>query len=175
MAIPRESRTCAELTTCYGFKIKDRRLIVPVGRGEFKALQLNPHTARILSEPGVRVRSFTLTSESLSICVCKDVEPMKNVTGVVGIDRNLNNVTVGNSQEVTYYDMSKASRIGKTTTDVIRFLKRNDFRICTAVTHKYGRRRKNRVTQLLHALSKQVVETALKNNQGITLEDMRDI
>ena len=100
---------------------------------------------------------------------------MNNVTGVFGIDRNLNNVTVGNSQEVTYYDMSKASRIGKTTTDVIRSLKRNDFRIRTAITHKYGRRRKNRVTQLLHALSKQVVETALKNNQGIALEDMRDI
>lgn len=40
---------------------------------------------------------------------------------------------------------------------------------------KYGLRRTNRRTQILHVISKQVVDSALKNRQGIVFEDIRDI
>jgi putative transposase len=103
------------------------------------------------------------------------VEPLIQLAGCVGVDRNLNNLAVGNSTAVTYYDMSEASEIAKTTRDIIRSFNRNDSRIRTAIVGKYGERRRNRIRQLLHKVSKQVVDAALKNRQGIVFEDIREI
>ena len=91
------------------------------------------------------------------------------------MDRNLNNLTVGNVDQVTYYDMSRATEIAKTTREIVRSLKRNDTRIRAVVAGKYGERRKNRIRQLLHRVSKEVVDSALKNRQGIAFEDIRGI
>ncbi len=163
------------LTSCYGFKIVDGKLLVPVGWREVNAIPLNTHTIRTLTEPKIRARSFTLTRESLSLCISKDVESVTELTGVVGVDRNLNNLTVGNSDAVTYYEMGKASEIAKTTRDIVRSFKRNDTRTRTAITRKYGERKKNRIRQLLHRVSKDVVDSAFQNRQGIVFEDIRDI
>jgi len=163
------------LTSCYGFKIRDCELLVPVGRREAAAIPLNAHTIQELAEPGVRARSFTLTRESFSLCISKDVESIVELTGVVGVDRNLSNLTVGNSDTVTYYEMGKASEIAKTTREIVRSLRRNDIRIRTAIFGKYGERRRNRVRQLLHRVSKQVVQSALQSRQGIVFEDIREI
>jgi putative transposase len=163
------------LTSCYRFKIVDGNLLVPVGRREFESIRLNAHTIRTLAEHKVRTCSFTLTRESLSLCISKDAESVVKLAGVVGVDRNLNNLTVGNSDAVTYYDMSKATEIAKTTRNIVRSFKRNDTRIRTAVVGKYGERRKNRVQQLLHRVSKQVVDAALKRRTGIVFEDISQI
>jgi putative transposase len=163
------------LTSCYGFKIMNGNLLIPVGRGESQPIQLNTHTTRALTEPKLRTCSFTLTQHSLSLCISKDVEPIRSLTNVVGVDRNLNNLTVGNPDTVTYYDMNRATRIAKATTDIAGSFKRNDARIRTTITGKYGTRRKNRVCQLLHKVTKQIVESALKNRQGIVFEDIREI
>jgi putative transposase len=163
------------LTSCYGFKIVDGKLLVPVGRKEVNVIPLNTHTIRTLAEPKIRARSFALTRESLSVCISTDLESVVELTGVVGVDRNLNNLTVGNSDAVTYYELSKASEIAKTTRDIVRSFKRNDTRTRTAITGKYSERRKNRIRQLLHILSKEVVESALQNRQGIVFKDIRDI
>ncbi|MGA3107879.1 MAG: transposase [Candidatus Bathyarchaeia archaeon] len=163
------------LTSCYGFKIVDGKLLVPVGRRETYAIPLNAHTLRTLAEPKIRARSFTLTRESLSLCISKDVDPIKQLAGVVGVDRNLNNLTVGNSEEILYYEMGKASEIAKTTREIARSFRRNDARTRTAITGKYGERRKNRIRQLLHIVSRRVVESALQNRHGIVFEDIRDI
>jgi putative transposase len=165
----------ALLTTCYGFKIAGGKLFVPVGRGEVHAVQLNPYTIRTLAESKVRVRSFTLSRESMSLCMSKDVQPIAELTGVVGVDRNLNNLAVGNSEAFTDYDMSKASKIAETTREIIRSFKRNDTRMRTIIVGKYGERRRNRVTQLLHRVTKNIVESALNKKQGIVFEDIREI
>jgi putative transposase len=163
------------LTSCYGFKIVDESLLIPVGRREFDAIPLNTHTLHILADPKLTTRSFTLTPESLSLCISKDVKPLMKLTDVAGVDRNLNSLTVGNSAAVTYYDMSKATKIAETTRDIIGSFKRNDTRVRTAIVGKYGERKKNRIRQLLHKVSKQVVDAALKHKQGIIFEDIREI
>jgi hypothetical protein len=58
-------------------------------------IALNAHTLAVLSEPGLEVRSFTLSERSLSLCVAKEVEEMEQAEGVLGVDRNLRNVTLG--------------------------------------------------------------------------------
>ena len=163
------------LATCYGFKLVDQKLLIPIRRGETATIPLNPHTVEVLAEPNVTVRSFTLTPESISLSIRKDVEPMAEIAGWVGVDRNLNNLTVGDTEEVTYYDMSKTARVAETTRWIIRSFRRNDTRIRTALTGKYGERRKNRVRQLIHKVSKRIVEEALKNRRGIVFEEIRDI
>ena len=163
------------MTSCYGFKIMGGKLLVPVGRSEVNAIPLNTHTIRTLAEPRIRARSFTLTRESMSLCIGKEMESVVELSGVVGVDRNLNNLTVGNSDAVTYYEMGKASEIAKTTREIVRSFKRNDTRTRTAITDKYGERRRNRIRQLLHRVSKQIVELALQNRQGIVFEDIREI
>jgi putative transposase len=162
------------LTSCYGFKVTDGKLLVPVGSREVEAVPLNAHTLRILTGK-VRVHSFNLTKESLSLCISREVEPITHPTGCVGVDRNLNNLTVGNGDKVTYYNLSRATAIAKTTRSIIRSFKRNDTRIRTIITGKYGGRRRDRIQQLLHRVSKQVVDAALKNRQGIVFEDIREI
>lgn len=64
------------LTSCYGFKIVDRKLLVPVGRKEVEAIPLNTHTIRTLAVPKIRACFFTLTRGSLSLCISKDVESL---------------------------------------------------------------------------------------------------
>jgi hypothetical protein len=73
---------------------------------------------RLLSQPEVQVRSFTLTDRSL--CIAKQVEEIRPVEGVVGIDRNLRNAIVGNAEQVTCYDVSKIVEIAETTRSVVR-------------------------------------------------------
>ena len=136
---------------------------------------LNAHTLRILFNAKLRTCSFTLTDHSLALCVSKEVEPIRDLVNVVGVDRNLNNLTIGNDREVTCYDMSKATEIAGTTRSIIRSFKRNNDRIRGRVAGKYGERRKRRVHQLLNKVSKQIVESALKSKQEIVFEDIRDI
>jgi putative transposase len=163
------------LTSCYGFKIAGENLLIPIGHREFETIPLNTHTLRTLAEHKVCTRSFTLTPESLSLCVSKEIEAVAGLTGCVGVDRNLGNLTVGNPDVITYYDMSKADVIAKTTREIVGSFKRNDTRIRKSIVGKYGERRKNRIRQLLHRVSKQVVDSALRNKQGIVFEDIREI
>jgi putative transposase len=163
------------LTTCYGFKVADGELSVPVGARRFEKISLNSQTTRILSTASLKVNSFTLTEQSLALCISRDVEEIMELAGTVGVDRNLRNVTVGNGQSVTQYDVSDVVEIVETTRSITRSFKRNDVRIRRRITTKYGTRRKHRVQQLLHLVSKQVVDSALKNRQGIVFEDISEI
>jgi len=158
------------LVSCYGFKIEDGSLLVPLGGHRFERIQLNPHTLDALSHPGAQVHSFTLTDRSLSICISKQVKEMQQVEGVMGIDRNLRNVTVGNAEEVTYYDVSKIVEIAETARSIIRSFRRNDVRVRRQLARKYGQRRQERLRQILNRVSKNLVMEARRNGQAIAFE-----
>src|SRR6267378_7711767 len=51
-----------QLTSCYGFKVRNGRLEIPVSRGKRLSLPLTKHTLAVVSQEGVQVRSFTLTT-----------------------------------------------------------------------------------------------------------------
>src|SRR5436853_3307327 len=102
------------LIFCYGFKIRNGFLEIPVARGRRFSMPLTKHTVEIISQPDVKVRSFTLTQNRLSLCIARDT-PVVECTSTVGVDRNLRNLTVGNEQETSHYDLSKTVRIAKTT------------------------------------------------------------
>jgi putative transposase len=95
--------------------------------------------------------------------------------GIEGIDRNLNNVTVGKAERVVQYDLSRAVAIAENTRSIMKSLKRNDVHIRKEFYSKYGQRRKNRINQLLHCVSKAIVKHAKENRTAIAFEDIRHI
>jgi putative transposase len=161
------------LVSCYGFKIKDGILQIPLGNRQFFDITLNKYTREILSDHSLTVRSFTLTAanNTVSLCYSKEVAEIE-CTSIDGIDRNLGNMTVGNDEKMTQYNLSKAVDIAENTRSIVRSFKRNDVRIRKKIAGKYGKRRKNRIGQLLHHLSKQVVTNAKKEKRGIAFEKL---
>lgn len=89
------------LVSCYGFKIMDGVLKVPLGDRQHFDISLNPYAKGILSDPAITVRSFTLAANgTVSICYCKQV-PEIGRTMTTWVDRNLANVTYGNHEKVS--------------------------------------------------------------------------
>jgi len=165
------------LVSSYGFKIKDGNLVIHLDAETLESVPLNSHTKLLLSDAKMLVRSFTLTEDSVSICVSKDVKELESVelAGAVGVDRNLRNLTVGNGLRVTNYDMTKVVDIGENTRSVICSFRRSDARIRRRLTAKYGSRRTERTRQLLNLVSKNVVTEAKARKQAIIFEDIRGI
>ncbi|TMI47773.1 hypothetical protein E6H20_10410 [Candidatus Bathyarchaeota archaeon] len=119
-----------QLVSCYGFEIRNGALRFPVSRGRRFSIPLTKHVLEIISQPGVKVRSFTLTRSKLSLCITRDT-PMIEWASTVGVDRNLRNLTVGNDDQTRHYDLSKCVRIAKTTVRIVASFTRDDARIRT--------------------------------------------
>src|SRR5207249_7997129 len=163
-----------QLVSCYSFKTKNGGLEIPVARGKRLSIPLTKHTINVISQPGVEVRSFTLTLNRLCLSIARNV-PTVECTSTVGVDRNLRNLTVGNDQETRHYDLSETVRIGSSTMRIVASFKRDDARIRRVIASKYGERRTARTGHLLHTATKTVVETAVQRRQAIVLEDILGI
>jgi putative transposase len=162
------------LISCYAFKIVDGVLKIPIGDRRYFDIQLNSYVKNILSDPALQIRAFTLTTNTVSICYSKEVQPIE-VHSLVGVDRNLRNLTVGYSENVIQYDLSKAIDIAANTRSIMGSFKRNDHRIRKKLYSKYGQRRKNRVNQLLHKVSEAIVQQAKEKKAAIVFEDIKNI
>src|SRR6267143_4122976 len=163
-----------QITAYQGFKIRDGALRIPIARRSFQYVPLTSHTVSILSDPVVTVRSFNLTSTSLSLCISKEV-PQVECAEAIGVDRNLRNLTVGNESRVAQYDLSDTVKIAQTTVDIVGSFKRNDSRIRKKIASKYGWRRRNRIQHLLHNSTKQIGAEAFEYRQTIVLENIEGI
>jgi len=165
------------LVSCYGFKVEGGFLTVHLDGEAFESIPLNAHTRALLSDSTLRVSSFTLTEESVSLCVSKEVREMgaEEVAGVVGVDRNLRNLTVGDKRQVVIYDMTDVVGIGERTREVVSSFKRDDVRIRRQIASKYGRRRSERTRQLLNLVSKKIVRDAKVSKRAIVFEEITGI
>ena len=159
-----------QLVTCYGFRIRGRRLLVPFKPKQPIRIPLNSHTLEVLSQPPISPRSIMLTDQTISITFAKSIAPMEPV-GFIGVDNNLDNIaTVDSNSSLARYDTSKATMIKAKDREVMSHMTRNDARVRRRVYRKYGQKQRNRVTQLLHHISKQVVAHAKENRFGIVME-----
>ena len=156
------------MTTCYGFKIQNNLLRLPVKPRHYVYVKLNKHTLKVIS--GVAVRSITLTPGSVSICYSKETVEIKPERHI-GIDINLDNVTVASTDRtVRTFDLSRATAIKVDYRSVRSHFKRNDARIKRRIFSKYAVNQRNRVQPLLHNVSKRIVDEAKSKRYGIVLE-----
>ncbi len=162
------------LVSCYGFKLNEMLLTFPIRNREFTNIVLNDHVARIISDKSIRIRSFTLTPTLLSLSIAKEVEQIKP-TKVIGIDRNLRNVTLGNNEKVIQINTSEIIKIKENMTHVRSTFKRNDKRIMQKIYSKFGNRQARRIKQRLHLISKSIVQLSRKENAAIVFEDLKGI
>lgn len=162
------------IVSCYGFKINGMLLSFPIRNREFTNIVLNDYTRRILSEKSFKVRSFTLTPTSLALTIAKEVELIKP-TRVFGIDRNLRNITFGNTKRIIQINTAELLKIKENATHVRSTFKRNDRRIKKRVYSKIGNRQTRRIRQRLHLISKSIIRMAKKDNAALILEDLKGI
>ncbi len=162
------------LVSCYGFKINGMLLSIPVGDRRYVHIILNHYTQTILSDKSLKVKSFVITPDSISLGMQKEVKEIK-CDSTIGIDRNLRNVTVGNHEKVMMYDMEDLPKITYRTKKVTSSFKRNDHRIRQKIYSKQGNRRARRVRQFLNRISKDIVQKARESCSMIVLEDIKGI
>jgi len=164
-----------QLATCYGFKISGASLQLPIKPGKKIRIPLNHHTSQILSETGLAARSVTLTANTITVSYSKDIQTLEP-NGLMGIDRNLDNVTaVDSNGSITRHNLSEATEIKAMYCEVKSHLNRNDSRIKQRVYAKYGVRQRNRVRQLLHRTSKKIVAEAKRSRSAIVMERLTGI
>ena len=138
-------------------------------------ISLNTHVQQWLSQPGIEVRSVNLAAESISISVRKSVERIE-CTGMLGIDRNLDNITVADTEnQVRRHDLSKATVIKSQCREIKWGFCRNDVRTGKRIFRKYGRLERDRVNWLLHNVSANIVLQAKLRKQAIVMEDLRGV
>jgi len=161
----------AGLTMCYGLKIKDHELIMP---GDFR-IRLNSYTLSVLREPGLRIRSVTLTGSRIGLSFSKETR-LIDAKGMLGIDRNLNNITAIDSLGNTLvHNLSKVTMIKSSSRQTVARFKRDDSRIRRRIAGKYGRIQRNRTQWLLHNASKKLVDHSRTNSLGIAIENVKGI
>jgi putative transposase len=167
----------SQLTTCYGFKIraKERMFLLPFKPKQPLPIPLNTHVLRVLSEPDIQIRSVTLTEEHLSISYAKDVKRIQP-HGLIAIDRNLDNLTTADSDgQETRKNLTKATEVKAIYREIRSHMQRNDLRIRRRVVRKYGRKQREKVKQILHHASKQIILDAKRRQFGIVMEKLTGI
>jgi putative transposase len=164
------------LVSCYRFKIaKEGTLRFSLGTNKAINIPLNNHTLTLIStSEGIEIRSFTITSSSLSLSVRKEVT-IYIPSSFYGIDRNASNLTYGNSNRTIQFSLKKIESIAWTTGQIVRSFKRNDVRIRRKLLAKYGKRRSDRVKQILHHVSKTVVSDTRERQSAIVFEDIEGL
>jgi putative transposase len=95
---------------------------------------------------------------------------------MMGIDRNLNNVTIAETNgNIIIHDLSKATKVKNETRQIKSHFGRNDTRIRRRIYAKYGRLERDRVGWILHNTSASIVKRAQQNHQAIAMEDLKGI
>src|SRR5208337_542769 len=124
-----------QLTTCYGFKIKDGCLLLPHRPRDPIMIPLTSHVQSTIRNQ--TVRSITLTKDKLSLTYATQVKEIRP-DGFIGIDRNLNNVTLAATDgSIMKHDLSEATRVKNTYREVRSRMRRNDVCIHREITGKY--------------------------------------
>ena len=162
------------LVICYGFKINGCLLSIPYKPRQPVHILLNEHTQKILSDPGLEVNSFSISQNSLGLCISKQVEQIIPQS-IIGIDRNLRNITVENNQQVAFFKTNKLLSVKENTIHARAGFKRNDRRMKRKFFQKFNARMQHRTKKIIHKISKQIVDKAKQNESAIVFENLKGI
>jgi putative transposase len=176
-AVRRQSRarkpyaTKLGLTDCYAFRVINDQLRLPIkARKEYVSIPLNAYVLRCIR--GYTMRSVCLTSSTVSVTFSKEVVQLQ-VAGLMGLDSNLDNVTVADSEgSVRKHDLSRATKIRENCRQTKQGFNRNDCRIMQQLYSKYGRIQRNKVGWILHNVSTDIVRRAKQKRFGIVMENL---
>jgi putative transposase len=160
-------------TDCYAFRIIGGKVRLPIRPREYVYIPLSDYVLRSIE--GYIARSVCLTASTLSIAFSKET-PQIEPRGLIGIDRNLDNLTSASSDKTMMrYDLSRATEIKENCRKAKRGFKRNDHRVMKQLYTKYGRIQKNKVGWILHNTSTSIAKQAVEKQFGIVMEKLTGI
>jgi putative transposase len=142
-------------------------IIIPLKGGEY---QLS-----FLRDPALKRGSITITDSTVILAVRKTAKVVEPLRKAVAYDVNEKNVTSSNDER---YDLSYVANIKHQYSRIRASIANNthkDRRVKQRLLSKYGRREKARTVQVLHRVSKTIVENALKARSPIVLEKLTNI
>lgn len=161
------------LVSCYEFKINGMLLSFPIQNRKLVNILLNDYVIRQLSNK-TELRSFTITPNSLSFTIRKYIEEIKP-ENVIGIDRNLRNVTISTRENCIMYRTEKILSIKENTMRALTAFRRNDRRMKIKFFSQKRHRQTRRVNQYLHKVSKDIVQKAKESKSMIVFEELKGI
>jgi putative transposase len=179
-SIPNVQRAFLKLDN-QAYQISHLLLRIPIvpRRFIFLTLQGSAYDLSFVDNPALKRGSVTITEEKVVIAFSKKTEVMKP-QGLVGIDINLDNVTVSGTNDYfkRFNELREVDEIKERYRQIrarISRVTRGDRRIGKRLLTKYGEREKNRTTQRIHKVTKQIVEFAKEHKLGIKLEKLKGI
>ena len=144
----------------------------------YLTLHASNHQLSFVDDPLLKRGSITLTDSALAIAFTKNV-PDIEARGRIGIDVNERNVTWSDSSGL----------VGREDTSVVAELKERykairakiaertykDRRIMRALLAKYGKRERDRTSQVLHRITRRIVEHAKAKGYAVVMERLKGI
>ncbi len=145
----------------------------------FLVLQGSEYHLSFVDDQNLKRGSITITEQTVSIAFSKEVKHIEPV-GHIGIDVNERNVTMSafNGYKHQFTELGEVVEIKERYREIrakIGRITRQDDRISQQLYAKYGKREKNRTTQRIHNITKQIVEHAREKRMGIKMEKLTGI
>ncbi|MFZ1075942.1 MAG: transposase [Nitrosotalea sp.] len=151
------------------YKIEHDTIRIPIKATKYLSIKLTSYVLEKIKH--TKLGSLVITDDKIIISYSKEI-PEQRHGNFIGVDRNLNNVTIWDSKgDCIVHDLSSAQRIITLYSTVKSKFRRNDSRIRKKIFQKYGRLQKNRVQNILHCTSKKTVS----QNSGIVMENLKGI
>jgi len=178
-ATPYFNRTFLKVTS-QSYRLDHLVLRIPARPRDYiyLTLQGSDYHLSLIDDPTLKRGSVTIAEQTVSVAFSKGAivdEPLGNI----GVDVNERNVTTSDTPGGTnMYDTSRVAEIKERCRAIrakIGETAKQDRRISKKLFAKYGKREKNRTVQVLHCVSKKIVERAKKNNLGIVMEKLKGI
>lgn len=94
---------------------------------------------------------------------------------MIGIDRNLRNITISTWDGSIMYKTGKLYSIKENSMHVRASFRRNDRRVKNRFFTQRRNRQSRRIQQFLHKISKDIVQRAVQSKSIIILEDLKGI
>jgi len=172
---PRARRLMAKIGN-QAVKVVDGMLRIPLKPRRYLYIQLYKRTKSLLEE--YRVCSVTLTSKAVYVVFSRTVK-VKDPEGWIAVDVNEDNVTaVSSDGEVKVFDLSKLRETGYGYFERRRSLQRRyhkDRRVLKKALSKLSENYRNKVSTMLHQVSKRIVEWCREKSYGLIHEDLKGL
>ena len=144
----------------------------------YLTLQTSNYQLSFIDNPALKRGSITLNDRTVCIAFSEKID-QREPRGQVGIDVNERNITWADSTgEVHKENTSEVAEL-KERYRVVRAKvaerTQNDRRVQRRLLSKYGKREKDRTIQLIHRVTKKIVERANANGFGIVMEKLKGI
>ena len=162
------------------YKLDYLLLRIPVQPRNFLYITLkgSAYHRSYLADARLKRGSITITTDSTIVTFSKATAVIEPV-GQIGIDVNERNITCSNTNGQTQvFDTSNTTEIKERYRAIHAKLAQRtskDARIRQGLLRKYGRRERNRTEQVIHRVTKQIVQSAKENGFAIVLEKLRNI